>query len=104
MGTCRLGVSPEAGPLRESGEAWECDGLFVADGSTLPTSIGINPMITIEAVAYMVAEQVSLSSWACVPSSRVIPRSGSKGSGGGAWCEYEAGRSVPDHDQAGHVQ
>ena len=44
---------------REAGEAWECDGLFVADASTFPTSLGINPIITVEAVAYMIAEKVS---------------------------------------------
>eukprot|EP00904_Undaria_pinnatifida_P004695 jgi/Undpi1/14226/HiC_scaffold_9.g03875.m1 len=59
MGSCRLSATPEGGPLRETGEAWECDGLFVADASVLPTSLGINPMITVEAVAFMVAEQVA---------------------------------------------
>ena len=59
MGSCRLSANPEDGPLRETGETWECDGLFVADASVFPTSLGINPMITVEAVAYMVADQVS---------------------------------------------
>ncbi|CAM9295019.1 unnamed protein product [Ectocarpus fasciculatus] len=59
MGSCRLSANPEDGPLRESGESWECDGLFVADASVFPTSIGINPMITVEAVAYMIADQVA---------------------------------------------
>ncbi|CAM9167945.1 unnamed protein product [Laminaria digitata] len=59
MGSCRLSATPEGGPLRETGEAWECDGLFVADASVLPTSLGINPMITVEAVAFMVAEEVA---------------------------------------------
>lgn len=60
MGSCRLSTTPEGGPLRETGETWECDGLFVADASVFPTSLGINPMITVEAVAYMVAEQVCM--------------------------------------------
>ncbi|CBJ27378.1 oxidoreductase [Ectocarpus siliculosus] len=59
MGSCRLSANPEDGPLRESGESWECDGLFVADASVFPTSLGINPMITVEAVAYMIADQVA---------------------------------------------
>lgn len=58
LGSCRLSATRERGPLRETGEAWDCDGLFVADASVLPTSLGINPMITVEAVAYMVADQV----------------------------------------------
>ena len=61
MGSCRLSANPKDGPLRETGETWECDGLFVADASVFPTSLGINPMITVEAVAYMVADQVSAS-------------------------------------------
>ena len=61
MGSCRLSANPEDGPLRESGESWECDGLFVADASVFPTSLGINPMITVEAVAYMIADQVDVA-------------------------------------------
>lgn len=33
--------------------------MFVADASVFPTALGINPMITVEAVAYMIADQVS---------------------------------------------
>lgn len=65
MGSCRLSATREGGPLRESGETWECNGLFVADASVFPTSLGINPMITVEAVAYMVAEQVRFSVAGC---------------------------------------
>jgi len=30
--------------------------LYVADASIFPTSTGVNPMITVEAMAYMVAQ------------------------------------------------
>jgi GMC oxidoreductase len=58
---CRLGVSPEAGPLKPTGETWEVSGLYVADASVFPTALGINPMITVEAVAYMIAGNVAES-------------------------------------------
>ena len=39
----------------------------VADGSALPTALGINPMVTIEATAYMIASNVAESLGAVVP-------------------------------------
>lgn len=67
-----MGATPADGPLRESGETWECDGLFVADASVLPTALGINPMITIEAVSYVIAEQVSVFLVWIITSMRVF--------------------------------
>jgi choline dehydrogenase-like flavoprotein len=58
MSSCRMAATPETGPTAPSGELFECAGLFVADGSALPTSLGINPMVTIEAVAHMVAGNI----------------------------------------------
>ena len=55
MGTARLGVSPNSSVLDCSGETWDVGGLYCCDGSTLPTSLGVNPMITIESIAYMLA-------------------------------------------------
>lgn len=60
MSSCRMASSPEEGPVSPTGELYECKNLFVADGSVLPTSLGINPMITIEAFAHMIAKKVVL--------------------------------------------
>jgi long-chain-alcohol oxidase len=46
------------GPVDANGETWECKNLFVADASVFPTSLGINPMITVEAVAFMLSRSV----------------------------------------------
>jgi hypothetical protein len=40
MGSCRMAAKAADGPVRPSGETYECRGLFVADASTFPTSVG----------------------------------------------------------------
>ena len=42
----------------DPGETFEVRNLFVADGSALPTATGVNPMLTIMGVSYMVAQQI----------------------------------------------
>ena len=60
MGTCRLSSCPSRGAARPSGETWDCDGLFVCDASTFPTASGVNPMVTVVAVARMISAFVEL--------------------------------------------
>ena len=58
MGSCRMAVTPDRGPVSPEGSLFECSNVFVADGSLLPTSLGVNPMITIEAMAHMVSKNI----------------------------------------------
>jgi choline dehydrogenase-like flavoprotein len=51
MGSCRMGVDPRRSVVDARGEAHEVEGLWIADASVLPTSIGVNPMLSIMAVA-----------------------------------------------------
>lgn len=60
MGTCRLGASPATSAADEDGELWECDDLYVADASTLPTASGANPMLTTLAISHMIANRIAL--------------------------------------------
>lgn len=50
MGTCRMGGSKEH-PVQPNGETREVRGLFVADGSLFPSASGVNPMLSIQALA-----------------------------------------------------
>lgn len=55
MGSCRMANNVSEGPVRPTGETYECRGLWVADASTFPTAVGVNPMITVAAMAHMVS-------------------------------------------------
>ena len=56
MSTCRLGGRRATHPLRPSGETVEVQGLYVADGSAFPACSGVNPMLTIMALAHYTAQ------------------------------------------------
>ena len=53
MGSARMGRAPIDSVCDPSGEVWSTPGLYVFDGSALPTASGLNPMVTIEALAHM---------------------------------------------------
>ena len=58
MGTCRMGADPRTSVCDERGAVREIAGLYVADASLFPASSGVNPMITIMALAKLVGEQL----------------------------------------------
>lgn len=60
LGSCRMGATPASSAVDPSGEMWEAEGLFVGDGSVLPTSSGVNPMVTIQSIAYCTADSIAL--------------------------------------------
>jgi choline dehydrogenase-like flavoprotein len=55
LGTCRMGREPAQSPVDPEGRLRGCEGLFVADGSIVPSSLGVNPQITIMALATRIA-------------------------------------------------
>jgi choline dehydrogenase-like flavoprotein len=57
-GTCRMGRDPSTSVTDPGGRVWGFDNLFVADASLMPTSSGVNPSLTIAALALLVADQL----------------------------------------------
>jgi choline dehydrogenase-like flavoprotein len=58
MSTARMGSDPETSVTDPAGAVRGTEGLYVADASLLPTSVGVNPMMTIIATAKRVARGV----------------------------------------------
>ena len=58
MGTCRMGADPREAVLDSFARVYGLDNLFVADASIFPTSLGVNPMMTIMAAAHKIAEHI----------------------------------------------
>jgi choline dehydrogenase-like flavoprotein len=55
LGTCRMGASPEKSVVDPDGQAWDLKELYVADGSVVPTSLGVNPQLSIMTMATRIA-------------------------------------------------
>jgi long-chain-alcohol oxidase len=55
MSSARMGSSREDSFCDSNGQSWDVKGLYVCDGAALPTGLGVNPMVTIEAVAHKIA-------------------------------------------------
>lgn len=56
LGTCRMGTDPRRSCVGPEGEAHDLEHLYVADGSVIPSSLGVNPQMTIMALALRTAE------------------------------------------------
>ncbi len=59
MGTARMGGTRDTSATNPDGATWEVPNVVVADASCFPTSSGVNPMISIEAIAYMNAQRLA---------------------------------------------
>jgi choline dehydrogenase-like flavoprotein len=77
MGTTRMGRDPTTSVVAPTGETHDVPGLYVADASLFPTSLRVNPMITIMAVARRIATglagQLTTESRPTAPA-RSVPR------------------------------
>ncbi|MCI4352777.1 MAG: GMC family oxidoreductase [Thermoplasmata archaeon] len=58
MGSCPMGDDARVSAVQPSGELWSVPNLFVADASVFPTAPGVNPMITIMAMARRTSRSV----------------------------------------------
>ncbi|MBI5366550.1 MAG: GMC family oxidoreductase [Planctomycetes bacterium] len=59
LGTCRMGGDPSRSVVDPEGECRDLPGLYVADGSVLPSALGVNPQMTIMAVAARIGERLA---------------------------------------------
>jgi choline dehydrogenase-like flavoprotein len=58
LGTARAHRDPRLGVVDEHGQVHGAEGVFVADGSAVPGPLGVNPQITIMALATRLADEV----------------------------------------------
>ncbi|MBG8554341.1 FAD-dependent oxidoreductase [Hymenobacter guriensis] len=58
MSSCRMGGQKATHPVAPTGETYEVRNLFVADASAFPTCSGVNPMLTIMALAHFTAQHL----------------------------------------------
>ncbi|MBU1918408.1 GMC family oxidoreductase, partial [bacterium] len=59
MGTVPMGSQAHNSVLNSYGAFHNVKGLYVADASVFPTSIGVNPQVTIMALATRTAEYIA---------------------------------------------
>ncbi len=59
QGTCRMGSDPANSVVQPTGETHDVDGLFIADASLFPTSIMVNPQVTVYTLATLIAEKIN---------------------------------------------
>ncbi len=55
MSTCRMGTDPTTSVIGVDGRAHALEGLYLADSSVFPTSLGVNPSLTTMAMATAIA-------------------------------------------------
>lgn len=51
LGTCRMGGDPGWSVVKHTCESWDIEDLYICDGSVIPSSPGVNPQLTIMALA-----------------------------------------------------
>jgi len=59
MGGCAMGPREETSVVDPHFRFWGLDNLYVTDGSVLPTSLGVNPQLTIYGLARLAAQKLS---------------------------------------------
>lgn len=75
-GTCRMGADPRTSVVDADCRSWDISNLWVCDGSVFPTVGGVNPSLTIQAIACRTADRISslASRGELTPARRVAQR------------------------------
>jgi choline dehydrogenase-like flavoprotein len=56
LGTARMGIDPATSVVGPDHQAHDVRGLYIVDGSAVPSALGVNPQVTIMAMATRAAE------------------------------------------------
>ena len=59
LGTARMGVDPAHSVVDQNHQTHDTRGLYIVDGASVPTSLGVNPQVTIMAMATRAAEKIA---------------------------------------------
>ncbi|WP_433207653.1 GMC family oxidoreductase N-terminal domain-containing protein [Nocardia sp. CA-107356] len=59
LGTAQMGTDPRRAVLDQENRVFGYSGLYVVDGSAVPTSLGVNPQLTIMALSLRAADIIS---------------------------------------------
>jgi choline dehydrogenase-like flavoprotein len=57
-GTARMGIDPRTSVVDADCRSWEIPNLWICDGSVFPTVGGVNPSLTIQAIACRAADRI----------------------------------------------
>jgi choline dehydrogenase-like flavoprotein len=58
LGTCRMGSDAQSSVVNADGRSWDIANLWICDGSLFPTCGGVNPSLTIQALALRMASRI----------------------------------------------
>jgi choline dehydrogenase-like flavoprotein len=58
MGSCRMGGDPKSSVADGDGQLPDVEGVWIGDASAFPTAPGVNPMVTIMALAHRTADRL----------------------------------------------
>lgn len=74
LGSCRMGADPRRSVVRADHRSHDVEGLYVVDGSVLPGPPGVNPQVTIMALAEQAAGPIGEAAEALDKAARAAAR------------------------------
>ncbi|MFN3586922.1 MAG: GMC family oxidoreductase, partial [Moraxellaceae bacterium] len=63
QGTCRMGADAKKTVVNPQGECHDVKNLFITDASLFPTSIIVNPQVTVYALASYISDRILADAW-----------------------------------------
>lgn len=89
LGGCTMGDAPENGVIDHRHRVFGYEGLYVIDGAAVSANPGVNPSLTITALAERAMSFIPAKEGAVLPTPAVLP-------------PPQSGRAFPDSDPWGH--